>query len=183
MTTTSKIRSVILAGAALCVLAACQASPGVSGGAATVGTPLGTWSALAAADVEVNVALGAVTYLGQFELQVPGAKATVQAAGNALAQGVVTQANDMASGASPAVQTKDAAIGSALALVPQLGTLLTTKQTGSGSSVTVLADLISFLGTESSYVIPAVANAIAGSTTASQLASDEAALVVAAGKL
>lgn len=156
-------------------LSACATSP--------AGTVANGWTATAAADVEVNVALGAVTYLKTFEDQVPGAKAAVQAAGHAIATAVTTQANGMVAGSSPLVQTEQAAIIAVIGVAPQLNTLLTTKQTGSGSTITVAGDLAGALIDEVTYVLPAVFNANAGATTAAQLQADEAALQAAAAAL
>lgn len=155
-------------------LAACSVTNGLVGNG---------WTGTAAADVEVNVALGAVSYLKGFEAQVPNAAPAVKAAGAALAAGVLAAANAMTSGASPAVQGKQAAINAVLAVAPSLGTLITSKQTGSGGAITVAVDLGTLLLDEVNYVGPSYAAANAGTITATQLSADEAALQSAAGAL
>lgn len=172
------MRKLIVAALLACGVAACQES---STGTVNVGTI--TWTATAAADVEVNAAIGVVTYLKAFEAQVPNAVPTVRAAGQALASAVIAQATNMVNGATPAVQGQQAAINAALALAPSLGTLLTTKQTGSGSAITVAADVAAVLVSDASYVLPAVAAANAGTVTGTTLNADEAALATAASAL
>lgn len=151
--------------------------------ACAVFQPTAAWTPVASADVEVNVALGAVAYLKSFEAQVPGAQASIKAAGLAIAGAVVAQANGMVAGINPLVQSEQAAISAVTAVAPQLTALLTTKQTGSGSAVTVAVDLAAVLVDEINYVLPALAAANAGTVTITQLEADEAALTAAAAAL
>ena len=168
--------SLTLAGAF--ALAACQSS---STGTVTVG-PV-TWTAVAAADVEVNAALAAVSWLKQVEVQLPLAKASLQASGQAMAGAVLGQANAMVAGASPAIQGQQAAISAIETALPGISALIPTKQSGSGSAVESVEDLITFLGSEGSYLVPSVLAANTGTITATQLASDESALQAAAAGL
>lgn len=142
-----------------------------------------TWTPVAAADVEVNAALGVENYLLDYETQNPSLKPLVRTIGQALARSVAAIALDQAAGASAKVTTVDAAVGVVLAAAPNLAQLATAKMKANGSPLTVAEDLAQLLLTEGQYVVPAASAAGAGTTTAAALATDQAMLVGAAAAL
>lgn len=141
------------------------------------------WTPVASADVEVNAALGAITYLKAFEATQPGLAAPVKALGLALAAGVNAQASSLVAGAGAGPQSAAAAISATIAAAPTLSELLTSKISATGSAITVATDLASLLATDAAYVLPSIAAANTGTITATQLASDESALSSAASAL
>jgi hypothetical protein len=156
-------------------LVACQASSG--------GTMTNGWSAVAAADVTVNVAIGVENFLKGFETQMPGEVAIIKTIGLALASAVNSQASAMVSGASPATQSEFAALSIVMSCAPNLTTLLSSKPSTKNSSVTALSDLTSVVIDEGTAVAPAILAANAGTTTAAQLATDQQTLTTLSSTL
>lgn len=144
-----------------------------------------TWTPIASADVVVNAALAAEADLKIVEAQLPGAQTAIKTAGAAIAAAATSTANGIVAGSSALVTTEQGAISIITAAAPNLESLVFTKTTGSGQTVTsnALSDLGQMLVVDAHYLIPAVANANAGLTTAGQLQADLAALQAAAGGL
>lgn len=157
----------------------------LTGGLSACATSATSWTPIAAADVVVNAALAAEADLRIIEAQLPGAQTAIKTAGAAIAAAAQQTAAGMVAGTTPLVLTEQGAIALVTAAAPNLQALVTTKTSGSGQTVTsnALADIGQMLLSDINYLLPAVANADAGTTTVAQLQADEALLVSAADAL
>jgi hypothetical protein len=157
-------------------------SIGLCACAVTNGTVSNGWTAEAAANVEYSAATSLEKQLGLLEVQLPGARADIAAAGDALAASVITQVTDMRQGASPAAQGKDAAISTVLSLLPNIGGIIASAP-GTDAAPNAIALGIGAIANDALYVGPAVLKANAGTTTADDVAIAKATMQTAAGAL
>jgi hypothetical protein len=120
--------------------------------------------------------------LKALEAQMPAQVPLIQAAGKALASGVIGQSSAWASGSSPAQSAEQGVLSAVAGNLPDLSALISAAQANPGS-VSWVTNVEGLLEQDAIYVGPAALKAVGGTVAPADLTSAQQTLSTAAAAL